>query len=156
MWTSRSNAASPRTGPYVGGDVHPSTAWHAQFADVNHDGLPTSSSSRATSAHARLRHAGPEQPAAAAGRRLLRRGRAPRQGIASVRAAAAACSSTLNGDGARLVVVNRWDKGAAVAQPRRRASEHRRLQALAQPGGNRDAIGAWSRSISEGASCARS
>ncbi len=25
--------------PYVGGDVHPSTAWHAQFADVNHDGL---------------------------------------------------------------------------------------------------------------------
>ncbi len=25
--------------PYIGGDVHPSTAWHAQFADVNHDGL---------------------------------------------------------------------------------------------------------------------
>ena len=24
--------------PYVGGDVHPSTAWHAQFADVNNDG----------------------------------------------------------------------------------------------------------------------
>ncbi len=25
--------------PYVGGDVRPSTAWHAQFEDVNHDGL---------------------------------------------------------------------------------------------------------------------
>jgi len=25
--------------PYVGGDVKPSTAWHAQFEDVNHDGL---------------------------------------------------------------------------------------------------------------------
>ena len=26
--------------PYAGGDVHPSTAWHAQFADVNNDGRP--------------------------------------------------------------------------------------------------------------------
>jgi hypothetical protein len=25
--------------PYVGGDIHPSTAWHAQFEDVNQDGL---------------------------------------------------------------------------------------------------------------------
>ena len=25
--------------PYTGGDVHPSTAWHAQFEDVNNDGL---------------------------------------------------------------------------------------------------------------------
>ncbi len=24
--------------PYVGGDIHPSTAWHAQFADMNNDG----------------------------------------------------------------------------------------------------------------------
>ena len=24
--------------PFAGGDVHPSTAWHAQFADVNNDG----------------------------------------------------------------------------------------------------------------------
>ncbi len=26
--------------PYTGGDVHPSTAWHAQFEDVNADGRP--------------------------------------------------------------------------------------------------------------------
>lgn len=26
--------------PYTGGDVHPSTAWHAQFEDVNNDCLP--------------------------------------------------------------------------------------------------------------------
>jgi hypothetical protein len=26
--------------PYVGGDIRPSTAWHAQFDDVNNDGLP--------------------------------------------------------------------------------------------------------------------
>src|SRR6185295_6684020 len=25
--------------PYTGGDVRPSTAWHAQFEDVNNDGL---------------------------------------------------------------------------------------------------------------------
>ncbi len=25
--------------PYTGGDLHPSTAWHAQFGDVNNDGL---------------------------------------------------------------------------------------------------------------------
>ena len=25
--------------PYVGGDIHPSTAWHAQFADANNDGF---------------------------------------------------------------------------------------------------------------------
>ena len=25
--------------PYTGGDINPSTAWHAQFADVNNDGL---------------------------------------------------------------------------------------------------------------------
>ena len=25
--------------PYTGGDLHPSTAWHAQFEDVNNDGL---------------------------------------------------------------------------------------------------------------------
>ena len=25
--------------PYTGGDWHPSTAWHAQFEDVNNDGL---------------------------------------------------------------------------------------------------------------------
>ena len=25
--------------PFAGGDVHPSTAWHAQFADVNNDGF---------------------------------------------------------------------------------------------------------------------
>ena len=25
--------------PYTGGDWHPSTAWHAQFDDVNNDGL---------------------------------------------------------------------------------------------------------------------
>ena len=32
-------AASPPTGPYAGGDVLPSTAWHAEFADVNNDGF---------------------------------------------------------------------------------------------------------------------
>ena len=26
--------------PYTGGDVLPSTAWHAEFADVNNDGVP--------------------------------------------------------------------------------------------------------------------
>ncbi|NGQ91532.1 CRTAC1 family protein [Rhodobacter sp. HX-7-19] len=26
--------------PYTGGDLRPSTAWHAQFGDVNNDGLP--------------------------------------------------------------------------------------------------------------------
>ena len=31
--------ASPRSGPFTGGDVLPSTAWHPEFADVNNDGF---------------------------------------------------------------------------------------------------------------------
>ena len=61
--------------PFAGGDVHPSTAWHAQFADVNNDGLarPVRGQGQRRQ-HAGLCDARSERPAAAAVGRTLRRG----------------------------------------------------------------------------------
>jgi hypothetical protein len=138
--------------PYVGGDIHPSTAWHAQFADMNNDGLADLFIAKGNVATM------PDFAALDPNNLLLQRadgqfieaGQAA--GVASVRRGRGAMVVDLNGDGLLdLVVVNRWDKaqlwrnlgaGAGSAgQPQ--AMGHWLQLRLQQPGGNRDAIGAW-------------
>ena len=57
----QAGVTAPR--PYAGGDVLPSTAWHAEFQDVNNDGFVDLFVTKGNvEAHAGLRHEGPEQP----------------------------------------------------------------------------------------------
>ena len=66
--------------PFTGGDVLPSTAWHAEFADVNNDGFPDLFIAKGNvEAEDGLRHPRPQQPAHRPGRRHVRRGRRGRR-----------------------------------------------------------------------------
>ena len=60
--------------PYTGGEVKPSTAWHAQFEDVNNDGLADLFIAKGNVAKMPdFAHEGPQQPAAAGRRRQIPR-----------------------------------------------------------------------------------
>lgn len=136
--------------PYVGGDIHPSTAWHAQFADMNNDGLADLFIAKGNVATM------PDFAALDPNNLLLQRadgqfveaGQAA--GVASVQRGRGAMVVDLNGDGLLdLVVVNRWDKAqlwrnlgsGSASQPQ--SVGHWLQLRLHQPGGNRDAVGAW-------------
>jgi hypothetical protein len=136
--------------PYVGGDVHPSTAWHAQFEDVNNDGLIDLFIVKGNVSTM------PDFATLDPNNLLLQQvdGRfvevGQQAGVASVRRGRGGMLVDLNADGLLdMIVVNRWDKaqlwrnvGAGTpAQPR--ALGHWLQLRLRQPGGNRDAIGAW-------------
>lgn len=136
--------------PTSGGDIHPSTAWHAQFADVNHDGRAdlfiVKGNVSTMPAFAML------DP----NNLLLQQadGRftdfGQEAGIASVKRGRGGMLVDLNGDGMLdMVVVNRWDKaqvwrnvGLGNASQTAPLGPWLQLR-LQQSGGNRDAIGAW-------------
>jgi hypothetical protein len=136
--------------PYVGGDVHPSTAWHAQFADVNHDGLVDLFIVKGNIS------AMPDFAALDPNNLLLQRAdgffveAGQSAGIASFKRGRGGMLVDLNGDGALdMLVVNRWDKaqlwrnvGAGTADKPLPMGHWVQLR-LRQGGGNRDAIGAW-------------
>ena len=136
--------------PYVGGDVHPSTAWHAQFEDVNHDGLIDLFIVKGNVG------AMPDFATLDPNNLLLQQsdGRffeaGQQAGVASFRRGRGGMLVDLNGDGLLdMIVVNRWDAaqlwrhvGAGTADKPVPMGHWLQLR-LQQPGGNRDAVGAW-------------
>ena len=136
--------------PYVGGDIHPSTAWHAQFADVNHDGRTDLFIVKGNVA--RMADFATLDP----NNLLLQRAdglfveTGQQAGIASYRRGRGGLLVDLNGDGMLdMLVVNRWDKaqlwrnvGTGTADQPALPGQWLQLR-LHQDGGNRDAIGAW-------------
>jgi len=136
--------------PYVGGDIHPSTAWHAQFADVNHDGLADLFIVKGNVASM------PDFATLDPNNLLLQQadGRffeaGQLAGVASYRRGRGGMLVDLNGDGMLdMLVVNRWDKaqlwrnlGGGTADKPQVLAGWLQLR-LRQAGGNRDAIGAW-------------
>ena len=127
--------------PYVGGDVRPSTAWHAEFGDVNNDGLADLYVVKGNVA---------EMPdfAGLDPNNLLLQGAdgafqevGDRAGVASMKVGRGGAVADFNLDGALdLVAVNRWE---AVEIWRQEAALGSFVQvALHLPGANRDAIGA--------------
>lgn len=136
--------------PYVGGDVQPSTAWHAQFADVNHDGRADLFIVKGNIG------AMPGFAALDPNDLLLQQADGQfvqvgqQAGMASFRRGRGGMLADLNGDGLLdMVVVNRWDKaqlwrnvGAGTAAQPAPLGHWLQLR-LHQAGGNRDAVGAW-------------
>jgi hypothetical protein len=134
--------------PYVGGDIHPSTAWHAQFRDVNNDGYSdlfivkgnvASRPDFATLDPNNLLLQKPDGQFVETGQQA---------GIASYRRGRDGLLVDLNGDGLLdMLVVNRWDKAQLwrnIGSADKPQSPGQWLQLrLRQSGGNRDAIGAW-------------
>ena len=132
--------------PYVGTDLNPSTAWHAQFADVNNDGLSDLFIAKGNVS------AMPDFALADPNNLLLQRPdgtfleAGDTAGVASTRVARGAQVVDLNADGRLdLVVVNR-NSGAEVwrnAGPATGSPSGNWLGVrLQQPGPNPDAIGA--------------
>jgi enediyne biosynthesis protein E4 len=133
--------------PYVGGDVHPSTAWHSQFADMNNDGLADIFISKGNVSTM------PDFATLDPNNLLLQdtEGRfvevGSAAGLASFKRGRGAMVLDLNADGLLdVLVVNRWD-GAQVwrqlpAGDTATAGHWLQLQ-LRQDSGNRNAVGAW-------------
>ena len=136
--------------PYVGGDVHPSTAWHAQFADVNNDGFFDLFVVKGNISNM------PDFAALDPNNLLLQRPdgtffeSGQLAGMASFKRGRGGLAVDLNGDGLLdLVVVNRWDNaqlwrnvGSGSAQSPAPLGNWLQLR-LSQNGANRDAVGAW-------------
>lgn len=134
--------------PYTGGDIHPSTGWHAEFQDVNNDTRPDLFVAKGNVS------AMPDFAALDPNNLLL--GQADGSfaeagdvaGVASLAQARGAAVVDLNDDGQMDIVVVNRNSGAEVwrntGQDTTGAPLGHWLQlALHQQGANRDAIGAW-------------
>ncbi|HET6381367.1 MAG TPA: CRTAC1 family protein [candidate division Zixibacteria bacterium] len=136
--------------PYAGDTTLPSTGWHAEFADVNNDGLADLFVSKGN-VEAQLDFAARDPSNLLLGRSdgtFVEA--APDAGIVSFARARGAALVDLNLDGLLdLVVVNRQENillwrnvGSGTADDPEHMGRWIALR-LRQPGPNRDAIGAW-------------
>jgi hypothetical protein len=128
--------------PYTGGDVRPSTGWHAQFEDVNNDGLADLFVAKGNVSNM------PDFASRDPNNLLLQRAdgtfmeAGDKAGVASLETARGAAISDLNGDGLLdLVVVNR-NAPAQIWRNTGPAGHWLQLR-LDQDGANREAVGAW-------------
>ncbi len=129
--------------PYIGGEWRPSTAWHAQFEDINNDGRVDLFVAKGNVA---------EMPdfARADPNNLLVQGAdgkfielGDKAGVASIAISRGAALADFNLDGRLdLIVVNRWSNAQLWRNTTRDAGNWIQLH-LVQDGANRDAIGAW-------------
>ena len=129
--------------PYIGKDLRPSTGWHAQFEDVNNDGLVDLFVAKGNVAKM------PDFAAKDPNNLLLQGAEGKFQevgdkaGIASVATSRGAALADFNMDGLLdLVVVNRWEKAQLWRNTSTNAGHWIEVK-LEQPAPNRDAIGAW-------------
>ena len=136
--------------PYAGGDVRPSTAWHAEFEDVNNDGLVDLFVTKGN-VEAQVDYAKRDPNDLLLGRRdgTFVEG-AQDAGIVGFERGRGAALVDLNLDGMLdLVVVNRrenvkvWRNVGRGDADRPRPQGHWIALRLRQQGPNRDAIGAW-------------
>jgi hypothetical protein len=132
--------------PYVGGDFRPSTAWHAQFADLNNDSLADLFVVKGNvSSMPDFAALDPNNLLLqAADGQFVEAGHTA--GLASVLRGRGGLVVDFNGDGLLdVVVVNRGDRAQLWRQlPVLAPDKTRWLQLkLQQEGGNRDAVGAW-------------
>ena len=129
--------------PFMGEDLKPSTAWHAQFEDVNNDG-------RADLFIAKGNVAKMPDFALKDPNNLLLQGEdgkfvevADKAGIASMATSRGGALDDFNLDGlVDLLVVNRWETAQVWRNTSADAGNWIGVR-LDQPGANRDAIGAW-------------
>ena len=129
--------------PYTGGDWHPSTAWHAQFEDVNNDGLADLFVAKGNVAKM------PDFAMKDPNNLLLQTSDGKFQevgeaaGVASFATSRGAALADFNLDGLLdLVVVNRWESAQLWRNTSKNAGRWVEVK-LQQPAPNRDAIGAW-------------
>jgi enediyne biosynthesis protein E4 len=128
--------------PYVGDDLNPSTAWHAQFADVNNDGQLDLFVAKGNVAQM------PDFALKDPNNLLLGHGdgtfveAGDRAGVASLGVARGAQVVDFNLDGQLdIVVVNRWTRAEIWRSTGALSGTWVQVR-LAQDGANRDAIGA--------------
>ena len=129
--------------PYTGGDVHPSTAWHAQFEDVNNDCIPDLFIAKGNVSDMpdfamqdpdNLLLGQPDGKFVEVG---------DKAGVASMNVGRGAGLPDFNLDGLPdLVVVNRNHPAQVWRNTTANAGNWLDLK-LEQDGSNRDAIGAW-------------
>ena len=129
--------------PFIGTDLRPSTGWHAQFEDVNNDGLVDLFVAKGNVAKM------PDFAMKDPNNLLLQTSEgkfveaADKAGVASVATSRGAALADFNMDGLLdLVVVNRWEKAQLWRNTTANAGNWLEVK-LEQPAPNRDAIGAW-------------